>query len=402
MNTIDMSMFAPHSEGQGAIVRRRGMWGVEAGEEFLPLPVIGGAYGTLQVLDSLGSSNASIVEIGETTVWNQIAAALAAHNAITAELNANFVDVTTDRRRRYGGNDEMVMDELDEYGRADAQKVTAASDVDFPLRKYGASMQWTRDSLEVMSGAQLAANVTAIMDADQRMFSREIKKAIFRSANYTVLDRHVDNTSLAVKRLVNADSAPIPLGPNGETFTASSHTHYLFTAAAAATAAEVAALILTVIEHNPTGTARIYINRAQETAVRALTGFTAYLDARLVNIGGATGVETVKTLADFDINNREIGLFSSGGVSAVVTVKPWIPSGYLFAWVDGGPTPIVRRIRNTNRAQLRLVADDEAYPLRARSWEREHGFGIWNRTNGAVLFIDAGAAGAYVDPTITQ
>src|SRR5688572_8862501 len=97
----------------------------------------------------------------------------------------DFVETTTDRRRRYGGNDEMTMEDIDEFGRPDAQKITAASDVDFPLRKFGASLQWTRDSLEVMTGAQMAANVTAIMDADARAFQREIKRALFRAANYS-------------------------------------------------------------------------------------------------------------------------------------------------------------------------------------------------------------------------
>lgn len=402
MNTDIQKFFVPNSEGQGAVVRRRGFWGIQAGSEFYPLSVGGGAYGTLQVLDSLAASNASIVEIGESTVWAQIEAALAAHNRITDELNANFVETSTDRRRRYGGNDEMAMDELDEYGRPDAQKVTAASDVDFPLRKYGASIQWTRDSMEVMTGAQMASNVTAIMDADARMFSREIKRAIFRSANYTALDRHVDNTSLAVKRLVNADSAPIPLGPNGESFTASTHTHYLFTTGVAIAAADLTAAILTVVEHHTIGVPRVYINRADETAVAALTGFTRYLSARIVNGGGFTGTEAVQTQTSNDFNNREIGVYAASGLEAVVSVKPWIPSGYIFVWMDGGPTPIVRRIRNANRAQLRLVAENEAYPLRARSWEREHGFGVWNRTNGAILYVDTGNGDVYVDPTITQ
>jgi hypothetical protein len=48
-----------------------------------------------------------------------------------------------------------------------------------------------------------------------------------------------------------------------------------------------------------------------------------------------------------------------------------------------------------------VAADDEAHPLRARSLEREFGVGTWNRTNGAALFIDAGAGGVYVAPTIT-
>jgi len=388
--------FLPAAAGDGRILNRRGLLGVTYYGEFVPLPVGGGAYGTISALDSLAATNQSVVAIGESTVWAQVAVALTAHNEMVNELMSAFVETTTDRRRRYGGNDEMVMDDIDEYGRPDAQKITAAADVDFPLRKFGASLQWTRDSLEVISGAQMAANVTAIMDADARAFQREIKRALLRAANYSAVDRLVDGTTLAVKRLVNADSAVIPLGPNGESFDGATHTHYLARVGAFA-ATDLDSLITTVIEHHPTGTPHVYINRAQETAVRAFTGFTAYLDARLVAGGGNTAVEARRSLDSLDLNNREIGVYSAAGVSAIVTVKPWMPANYLFAWVDGAPPPLVRRIRNQERAALRLVAEDEAHPLRARSYEREHGFGVWNRTNGAVLYV---GGTTYTDPTL--
>jgi hypothetical protein len=54
-----------------------------------------------------------------------------------------------------------------------------------------------------------------------------------------------------------------------------------------------------------------------------------------------------------------------------------------------------------NGGNLELAFEDERYPLRARGWEREFGVAVWQRTNGAVLYIDTGAAGAYVAPTIT-
>ena len=392
--------FLPREAGDGRIVRRAGFYGVEVYGQFVPFPMRGAAYGTVSVLDALASSQQSVVDIGENAVYAQVQAALAAHNAIMLDLMGNFVETTTDIRRGYGGTDEMVMDELDEFGRPDAQKITAGVLLDFPLRKYGISVQWTKDALEVLTGQEFAAQFVAAQDADVRTFTREIKRAMFRAANYSAVDRLVNNATLNIKRLVNADSAPIPLGPNGESFDASTHTHYLFTAGVALAAADLTALIETVIEHHPNGTPRVWINRAQETAVRGLTGFTAYLDARLVAGGGTTAVVAQNSLASMDLNNREIGIYSAGGVSAVVTVKPWVPSGYLLAWVDGAPPPLVRRIRRQERAALRIVAEDEAHPLRARTLEREHGFGVFTRTNGSILYIDTGAAGAFVDPTL--
>jgi hypothetical protein len=99
------------------------------------------------------------------------------------------------------------------------------------------------------------------------------------------------------------------------------------------------------------------------------------------------------------LGDRLIGYF--GGNYAEVHVKPWVPAGYLHAWIRGGPTPLVMRTRRAGSGNLELVYEDESHPLRARGWEREFGISVWNRTNGAILYIDTGAAGAYVVPTIT-
>lgn len=356
-------------------------------------------FGTIQVLDSLASSQQTIAQYGEDRAFADIDAARVALNRITDEIIANLVERTTDRQRRYGSADSMAMEELDEYGRPSAQKIAAGATVGFPLRKYGVALQWTRTAFEVMTGAEMAAQVTSAMNADTAAIQREVRRALFTPTNYTWVDRYVDNVSLAVKALVNADSAPIPLGPNGETFVAATHTHFNFTAGVALAAADLVALIEDVVEHFSSGQAVVYINRAQETAVRGLTGFTAYLDARLIGANNAT--QATGTLDDRNLYDRAIGVFSSGGVSAEIVVKPWPPAGYLVAWIRGAPPPLVMRERVAGRGDLRLVFEEERYPLRARGWEREFGVGVFTRTAAAVLYIDTGAAAAYVAPTIT-
>jgi len=340
-------------------------------------------------LDTLAASQASIVQIGEVDAFRAIDAALAAHNRIMLDMLAPLVERTTDRRRRYGGADQMMMDVLDEFGRADAQKVAAGSDVDFPLQLFGGSIQWTRQFFQNATGAELAAQVTAMMTADTRRFILEIKKALFNPTNATVLDRLVDNTGLNIKRLVNADSAPIPLGPNGETFDAATHTHYLGTAAFVA--ANLTSLIDTVVEHQSIGQVMVYINAAQEAAVRGFVGFTAYTDARLIN--QTAGVIANRSLDMVNVNNRAIGVFGA----AEVWVKTWQPSGYVLALVEGATPPLVYRTRNGG-GNLELVADDEAHPLRARSWEREYGIGVWGRTSAAALRTNNAV---YAMPTLT-
>jgi hypothetical protein len=349
-------------------------------------------YGTFTSLDTLATlNNTTVAKLGEDTAWAAVDAALAAHNAIMADLMTSLVETTTDRLRRYGGPANMAMDEIDELGTPDAQKIPAGSNVGFPLRLYGGSLQWTRKAFQNMMASEFAAQVTGMMDADKNVVIRQIKRAIYTPTNVTFADRLVDGVSLPVKALVNADSAPIPLGPNGEVFNAASHTHYLFSASFVA--ANLSSLISTVTEHYGNGNIIVCINQADEAAIRAFTGFVAYIDPRLMNLTTAiTARDSLDNLVN--IYNRRIGLYQG----AEIWVKPWVIAGYPFCYLEGQPKPLVMRTRPTGGGDLSLVFEDEEHPLRARTYEREFGIGVWSRTNGAVL---DNSHGSYTAPTIT-
>jgi len=351
------------------------------------------AYGTLSTLDTLSSVRQTVVEFGEDRAWDSIAAALAAHNAQKAEMRGDLVERTTDVRRAYGATDAKRMDEMDQWGLPDAQKVTAGITVDFPLRRYGNSLQWTYQVFRQWPVSQLAAEVAAIMDADRLNWIKQVKRAIFTPTNTTFIDKlgQPANVSLAVKALVNADSAGIPVGPNGETFDGATHTHYL--ANATLTAAFATSLVTAVQEHYNSGIPRIYIAAANEAAWRALTGFVAYIDPRLTLNTAANQPFTRSNISN--IYDRAIGLYGN----AEVVIKPWMIAGYAFAYVSGAPVPLVERVPTFDGlGDLQLMYEDERHPLRARSYENQFGVGVWNRTNGAVL--DFGNA-SYTVPTIT-
>ena len=356
-------------------------------------------YGTLSTLDSLAATQSSVAQYDEDRAWTEIDAALEAHNRHMGEMVTSLVEVTTDRQRRYGSAASKTMQELDQFGQPQAQKVTAGVTLGFPLRLYGDALQWTRKFMMTPgSAAQIAAEIRAIMDADRRNVIYQTKRALFNPTNYTFDDVLVDSVDLAVKRLVNADSASIPLGPNGESFNAATHTHYLYTDGTSLAAADLTSAVNTVLEHHNTGAIMVYINTAEESAVRGLTGFSAYTDARLVLPGGYTTVTAGAALDTRNIYDRAIGVYGA----AEVHVKPWIPSGYLLVVAeDIGMNVLAMRVRS-GMDGLRLIFEDESHPLRARSYEREFGVGVWTRTAAAVLFVDAGNGNAYVAPTLTN
>jgi hypothetical protein len=303
-------------------------------------------YGTFTSLDTLATlNNTTVAQLGEDTAFAAVDAALAAHNAIMTDLMDSLVERTTDRLRRYGGPASMQMDEMDEMGTPDAQKLAAGSNVGFPLRLYGGSLQWTRKAFQNMMASEFAAQVTGMMDADKNVVIRQIKRAIYTPTNSnSYADRLIDGVTLPVKALVNADSAPIPLGPNGETFNAATHTHYLFSASFIA--ANLSSLISTVTEHYGNGNIIVCINQADEAAVRAFTGFVAYIDPRLMNLTTAvTARDSLDNLVN--IYNRRIGLYQG----AEIWVKPWVLAGYPFCYLEGQPKPLVMRTRPSSRTR---------------------------------------------------
>jgi hypothetical protein len=347
--------------------------------------------GTYDISALLATRNASAAEFGLDTIQAVLQADIAAHNAIVLEMVSELCEVTPDRQRIYGTSTDGEMVEVDEYGRAPTQRPVTGATVGFPMRLFQYSIGWTRKWFETRTPADMAQAVLGAESAHLRAIQREIKKAIFLSTNYTFKDFLVDNVSLAVKRLVNADSADIPDGPNGETFDGASHDHY--NANATLTAVALLASVEDVIEHGHGGMVKLAINKANEAAVRLLSGFTAYPDPRLVmRATDAPG----ETLDISRLDNRAIGIFSG----AEVWVKPWCPAGYYLAWDAASPNkPLVFRQRSATSLQgLRIAADIDDYALYAQYMEAEYGIGVWTRTNGAVLYV---GGESYVDPTIS-
>ncbi len=349
------------------------------------------SVGTLDINALLATKFTTAAEYGLDTIQTILNADLAAHNAIVQEMVSDLCEPTTDRQRIYGTSINGEMIEVDEYGRAPTQKALPGETCGFPLRLFQYAIGWTDKWFETATPADMAVAVLAAEKAHLKAVQREIKKALFLSANYTYVDYLIDKVSLACKRLVNADSAAIPEGPSGEAFDGAAHTHY--NAEAALTAANLLLNASDVVEHGHGSSIKVAISATNEAAVRALAGFTAYVDPRMVY----RATDTPGQVLDISrMDNRAIGLF---GV-AEVWVKPWAIANYAFAWDAGDPRkPLAFRQRTQQSLQgLRVAAENRAFPLLARYMEAEYGIAVWTRTNGAVHYF---AGGAYVDPTIT-
>lgn len=345
-------------------------------------------------------STTTVQEFGLDNMNDAIQADLDMHNQRVNEMVGDLAQISTERSTIYGTNASGEAVQKDEFTRAPTQKITLGSKVEFPLDAYQYAIGWTVDYLKRASVQDMAKSTIAARAAHNRRIALDIKNAVFGATNYTWTDRWTDSNDLAVKRLVNADSAPIPNGPNGETFTASTHTHYdAVDWAAANTAARIAAiqaLFQDVIEHGYGQDVRLYINRAQETEVRGLTPNFSPLPPP--NIQFRNTDTAVGTLDVTRADNRLIGYFDG----FPVYTKPWVPASYFFAYSAGAPESekTLRMRVSTLRGEqgLYIAGEIMTFPLQARYMEFRHGFGVLNRVNGAVLYL---GAGTYAVPSLS-
>jgi len=347
--------------------------------------------GTHDISSLLAVKNQSVKEFGMDTIVETLQADMEVHNAIVMDMVDGLCEITTDQLRIYGSSSEGEMVEVDEFGRSATQTTQGGVTVGFPLRQFQYAIGWTDKWMAVKTPEDMAKAQIGAQDAHKRRIIRDIKTALYLSGNYTFNDFLVDKVDIAVKRLLNADGAKIPNGPNGEPYDGSTHSHYNF--AASLTAAALTASVNDVIEHGYGNRVALAIDIADETAVKALTGFVPYADPRIVYRNTDTPGQTLDITR---LNNRAIGLFGA----AEVWVKPWAIASYPFAWDMGSPRkPLAFRQRAQTTLQgLRIAATNATFPLYAQYMEAEYGIGVWTRNNGAVLYTGSGSA--YADPAL--
>jgi hypothetical protein len=338
-----------------------------------------GKFGTLSALEDWAVDNDPVTG-REEQLAKSFSDALAAYNKLTEEMLGDLADTTDQAQLAFPGSDVAIIQELDEWGAADASKATSSGEVGFPLRIYGGTLQWTNTFLERATPALMATQLDAFATADLANIRKLLAVTFFKPTNTVgYQDRLGTKRSYDLKALLNGDGQAIPVSPNGTTFDGSTHTHYL--ANATLTAPYLQGLIDTVVEHGVDGDVKVYIAKADESTVRALTGFSAYLDARITVVGG--GQIGNQSLDTNNPDNRAIGVF--GG--AEIWVKSWVPANYQVVLIGGAtikPLKIRTRTGDFSAAGgFRLLNEHTHYPLHAQHYGRELGMGVYGRYKAA-------------------
>ena len=124
-----------------------------------------GKFGTLSVLEDLADVH-DPVSGNEDEIAKRFAAALQIHNELFDDMVSDLATVVGMPQMPYVADDIAVLQELDEWGRADASKPGAGGNLGFPLRIYGSAVQWTNTFFETTSVAQLASILDSHAAAD--------------------------------------------------------------------------------------------------------------------------------------------------------------------------------------------------------------------------------------------
>lgn len=355
------------------------------------------SYGTMSLADLLAQTSGTVAQIGEDNVWAAFEMSLEAHNRQMLDMVSAFVRFVDDGDRLIGTGalGQGDFEEMAEFETPRPQRFAPGENLGIPKRKYAFGQQWTEEYLSEATPADLAGQFVGVMQADKRNIILQINRAIYPATNYTSVDiLKKDNASLPVKRLANADSFAIPPGPNGETFDSSTHTHYIARVSTFA-ASDLDALILTVQQHY-IGGVRVAINSAQEAAVRAFTGFTATVDARIVQANTVTYARTA--LDTTNQGDRFIGVYNG----AEIWVKPWAIANYLVAWNMGAPKALAYRTTSgadAPSAGLQPIYRQRGYPLTMEGWQRVFGIGVVGRVSMAILYV---GGTSYTAPTLVN
>lgn len=371
-------------------------------------------WGTHALKDLLASSQ-TIQDYGEARLLDDLRGAFDTHNTAVNEMLTPLVAFTNERLEPYGSTfsgTRVRGYRVDEAGAVDVQRarnaIVSESNIGYPLDRWQFAWGFTRDYIETATVADAAQRTIAVQQGDLDRIEYELKNAFFNPvSNLTYRDYLIDQLLIPIRRLANADSHQLPLGPNGQVFNGATHTHYVGRVGGAVAAADITALINNVIEHGVVGPVRILIPMSMEPTIRAMANFYPFQPIEIVNAETFPQMRNpgplVPTVNPPNPENMNIGRWNA--VYDVWT-KPWIYDNYIVV-LDYGKKPIRWRSRQNpsaafgaqGRAALRVVGELEMFPLRAEWAEREFGMSVGDRVAAAILY--AGGT-SYVMPTITM
>lgn len=358
-------------------------------------------YGASTVFDTTVARTMPIGEYGEDNAYENIQAFYKAHSDYVKQMLSSLVDQHDKPVRSYGDTNTKTVEEVDEIGTPLPQRKSTRFDQGFSLRRFKISDAWTEDFMERATVGDVEQEAVATITADLRLVKWKIQQALFTATNSTFNDRWgpQPNIALPVRAFYNADGGPIKVGPQGQTFDGTSHTHYAYNATL--TEAAVDALLLLIYEHNGQQDGlRLLIPKAAAATFATFSKFVADQPASYV-----FQVTDTKTMTPLDVVSRfdrEIGTYDS---NVRVCIREFMPTYYIFAHSMQAEKPLAIReptigVGSKRQRGLYMYARHQSWGLASVEHRHDFDINVLNRCNGALLYYNSGSA--YTAPTITR
>lgn len=327
---------------------------------------------------------------------------------ITAELQTVVQETSLEilRDENYGGmiavqdsieveyhiGDDGDIEEMTEHG-IPATSTSDTTGHSIPLKPYGHGLGWTFMSLPKRRRSQLDADMSATVTKIRTNYQRGALTRAFKMEAEPVGTGAGASVPLADGGVADANYVP-PSSPQGETFL-NTHDHYI--RVAALSDANVNAHIEHLEEHGYEPPFNIIASKTDAAAWIGLTGFKRPEWADLIYHA------TPEVRANIMDQQTYIGYYESNRGIARVWLTPRVPTNYYKVYKSfgiGDPrNPVRIRIDPLYGFGYRLVPGVWANsPLHVLIYQSDHGWGIGNRTNGVVVYING--TGDYVSPAI--
>ena len=356
------------------------------------------ATNTIWGILGIPDHNTQVAQVGEPIIYDAVNQLAAAHSEELARATALFIQTVTTKHTEYyqlpGGG---MMQEADRLSRPGAIKFPGQYPVSYDLRDARDQLAWDDVSIAYLTLEEVQTAVRTVFIRHLNWVRFHMLKHLFNNTNDVFTDETA-GADLTIRRLANADGTQFPPLYGQSAMVPGTHDHYLVSGyastAISATNNPMKALRTTIEEHFGPGNIMTFINATETPAIEALADFVPIEDP---NLSLPITQDAIAGAVPSSVPGRVIGRLDRQWISEWLAV----PANYILS-VDMDQTPpMKKRIDEptgiSGRGALALVARQQEFPLQESFWRDRHGFGVGNRLNGAVMFLDGGAA--YNPPT---
>ncbi|MCO5188534.1 MAG: hypothetical protein M9928_15630 [Anaerolineae bacterium] len=314
--------------------------------------------------------------------------------AINAELAADplysaLLSYTSRPTVRYRVGATSDMKQFTEYAKGDPQRADHDSHM-LPLLKWDHSMSWTWLYLREAFSEDVYDDIRLAIDAVRNRVRKLTLNRILSRSDDSGVNKGLGSTGLSPGFATAAAVTGVDYTPPqyaGNEFD-ENHEHYIADAGGY-DAALLQAVKANLREHGHSPPYMLLASESDDTALRSVTGFVPVAESLV-----AYGQNQNLAVRPAQINNTA---YRIGTVEDFdIVLQPGMPQHYGFTWKSYGPNSPMNPLRmrvERGASMFNAIArtdprQNNTEPLQNMMVYAEAGVGVYDRTNGVVLYVN--------------